>query len=173
VVDQPSVAVGVKVTTPVVALKLDVPATAVPPAVSVSVPEVAFARVAVTFTVAGSTAFADAAGVVAVRVAAGRVVNVQVPPVTAAPLAVAVTEYVVPYASAAPGVNVTTPVVALNAEVPATAEPPVVTASVADDAFARVAVILAVAGSTFVAEAVGVVAVTVGDGVATNSTSTK
>ena len=49
------------------------------------------------------------------------------PPVTAAPFAVAVTAYVVARCSAADGVNVTTPVVALKLDEPATAEPPAVT----------------------------------------------
>jgi len=157
-----SAAVGVNVTTPVVALKLDVPATADPPDVIVIAPDDAFASVAV-IGAAGSTPVAFAAGVFAVSDGLGAdVVNDHVPPVTAAPFAVAVTAYVVPGCRAAVGLKVTTPVAALKLDVPATADPPDVTVIAPADAFASVAEITADVGSTFVAEAAGLFAVSVG-----------
>jgi hypothetical protein len=85
-----SVAVGVKVTTPVDASKLDVPATEEPFDVTASAAVDALVTVAViaAFT---RTFVAEAAGVFAVSAGFGLVVNDHVPPDTAAPSAVAVT----------------------------------------------------------------------------------
>jgi hypothetical protein len=83
--------VGVNVTTPLPALKLEVPATVVVPFFTVTVAVVAFARVAEITAVAGATFVASAAGVFAVSDGFGMVVNDQVPPSTAAPFAVTVT----------------------------------------------------------------------------------
>jgi hypothetical protein len=93
------------------------------------------------------------------------VVKDHVPPVTAAPLAVTVAVYVVVQPSAAVGVKVATPVVALKADVPATVVVPVFRVITAEVAFVSVAVTLAVAGSTPVAPDAGVVAVSAGVGV--------
>ncbi len=68
------------------------------------------------------------------------------------------TEYVLPRGSRALGANETTPLAGLNADVPATATPFLSTLKDAVEARTRVAVIAA-AGSTFVAPAVGVEAV--------------
>jgi len=149
----------VKVTTPVVALKLDVPATAAPPVVTVIAADDAFEIVAViaAFT---KTPVAEDAGVLAVIAGLGRVVNDHVPPDTAAPSAVAVTAYVLARCRADVGLNVTTPVEALKLDVPDTAVPPDVTVIAPARALANVTEMTAVAGSTFVAPEAGVRALT-------------
>jgi hypothetical protein len=92
VLAQSSAAVGVKVTTPVDAFRLDVPGTAAPAKVSAIDAVTAFERVEEITTVAGLTFVTAEAGVLAVDAALGNVLNDQVPPLSAAPFAVAVME---------------------------------------------------------------------------------
>jgi hypothetical protein len=167
-VDDVRAAVGVNVTTLVVALYVDAPATA-PAGVDTSmdgVPDAGAADNVADTEPDTATFVAPAAGLVDdtdTAAGAAAVVNDHAPPVTAAPARVTAAEYTVDAVKAAVGVNVTTRVVALYVDAPATVPAAVVNpnAGVPDAGAADNVADTAPDTATFVAPAAGVVPETV------------